>query len=138
MKTCTRCHVQKSPGKFAYGGRNGKRRAWCKSCFNEYSREHRAKNVDGVRAKQRIYKAKIRIDAIKHYGGNCACCGENLAIFLAIDHINGGGTKHALQRNRPSIGGWLKARNYPEGFQVLCHNCNYAKSHGGCPHAELR
>jgi hypothetical protein len=22
----------------------------------------------------------------------------------------------------------------PDDFQVLCHNCNYAKSHGGCPH----
>jgi hypothetical protein len=25
--------------------------------------------------------------------------------------------------------------NYPAGYQVLCFNCNWAKSHGGCPHA---
>lgn len=56
-----------------------------------------------------------------------------------IDHVNGGGNAH-----RRSIGGttactvrfyrWLEVNNYPEGFQVLCHNCNFAKSHGGCPH----
>lgn len=30
---------------------------------------------------------------------------------------------------------WLRRKNYPGGFQVLCHNCNAAKGHlGYCPH----
>ena len=28
----------------------------------------------------------------------------------------------------------LVSRGFPAGYQVLCHNCNFAKSHGGCPH----
>jgi len=35
---------------------------------------------------------------------------------------------------------WLVENDFPEGFQILCHNCNFAKSHnpGGCPHAADR
>jgi hypothetical protein len=30
---------------------------------------------------------------------------------------------------------WLAKKNFPEGFQVLCANCNVAKSQNGvCPH----
>ena len=30
---------------------------------------------------------------------------------------------------------WLKNHNYPEGFQVLCYNCNLPKGvYGVCPH----
>ena len=30
---------------------------------------------------------------------------------------------------------WLKRNDYPPGFQVLCHNCNWAKhALGRCPH----
>jgi hypothetical protein len=30
---------------------------------------------------------------------------------------------------------WLRRNNYPEGYQVLCFNCNIAKGlYGVCPH----
>lgn len=81
------------------------------------------------------YKA-TRQKVIDFYGSNCRCCGETEICFLAIDHINGGGNKH---RKEVGIGFnfymWLINNNFPEGFQVLCHNCNYAKySLGICPH----
>jgi hypothetical protein len=73
---------------------------------------------------------------LNHYGGKCACCGEDTYEFLAIDHINGGGNEQ-----RKVVGGgdgmvrWLIKNNYPEGFQVLCHNCNMAKGfYEECPH----
>jgi hypothetical protein len=56
-------------------------------------------------------------------------------VFLAIDHVDNSGAKH-----KKEIGGaayfyrWLRNNGYPPGFQVLCFNCNWAKSHGGCPH----
>jgi len=31
---------------------------------------------------------------------------------------------------------WLEKQNYPEGFQVLCANCNTARTKGVCPHQE--
>jgi len=71
----------------------------------------------------------------------CACCGENMIEFLAIDHINGGGKQHRKEINNP--GGknfyvWLRVRNWPSGYRVLCHNCNQAiGAYGVCPHKKL-
>jgi len=69
---------------------------------------------------------QLRIEAIKHYSKGkmcCEICGENHLECLCIDHIKGGGGKH-----RKSINGhiyaWLKRNNFPEGFRILCHNCN--------------
>jgi hypothetical protein len=48
---------------------------------------------------------------------------------LSIDHINGGGTAHvrALGIHPSDFYQWLKDHGYPEGFQVLCMNCNWIK-----------
>lgn len=84
---------------------------------------------------------KMRLKALQAYGGEtpqCACCGEETPIFLALDHINGGG--HA-QRKETGGGGfwaWLRRHNYPAGFRILCHNCNFGRQLNGgtCPHQE--
>lgn len=71
------------------------------------------------------------------YGGKCTCCGENTYEFLCIDHIANDGKQHrlTLTKGGDSIYRWLKRNNYPDGFQVLCHNCNLAKAfYGICPH----
>lgn len=58
--------------------------------------------------------------------------------FLAIDHVEGNGAAH-----RRELGGtgtvfyaWLVKNNFPKEFQILCHNCNFAKFRNGgvCPH----
>lgn len=87
------------------------------------------------RAEAKIHQQKIKKQVIEHYGGFCICCKESNLVFLAIDHLNGGGSKerakvgHGTQFYR-----WLIKNNYPEGYQVLCHNCNFAKRMGPCPH----
>ena len=79
----------------------------------------------------------LRKEAIEHYGNKCACCGETITEFLSIDHINGGGRKHRESVNS-ELCFWLKKNNYPDGFQVLCYNCNCAKGFfGKCPHEEV-
>ena len=65
-------------------------------------------------------------------------------MFLAVDHMDESGAEHRRSitgRRRseggggcPSIALWLKREGFPPGFQILCHNCNWAKSRGGCPH----
>jgi len=84
---------------------------------------------------------KIKLLVLQHYGGEipkCACCGEKEQMFLTIDHINDDGAEHRRKIKRgggASFYYWLKLNNYPEGFQVLCFNCNHAKSlYGKCPH----
>ncbi len=78
---------------------------------------------------------KSHMDAIVAYGGKCACCGEDRPEFLGIDHINGGGNKHRKEEGIHSLSRWLRKNKYPEGFRVLCHNCNISiGSYGYCPH----
>ena len=86
---------------------------------------------------------QIRQEVLDHYGNKCACCGETMPEFLSIDHIHGGGNGHrkSLEENGmkkhhgTGFYKWLIDNNYPDGFQLLCHNCNFAKGHyGKCPH----
>lgn len=94
-------------------------------------------NTDHYRELMRGYNKQARLDAINAYGGKCKCCGEDRFEFLAIDHINGGGIQHRKQLGWAgnSLAKWLKKNNYPQGFRVLCHNCNLALGfYKHCPH----
>jgi hypothetical protein len=94
---------------------------------DKYSEEYRNTNRELMNERGREYRAKLRYEVINAYGSKCVCCGETTFQFLAIDHING--TMTYL---------WLKNHGWPPGFQVLCHNCNLAKSlYGICPHKEV-
>ena len=88
---------------------------------------------------KRHLKVKIKFDIIFHYSHGtmtCACCGEDQLHFLSIDHPNNDGAAHRKAIGRPEIYRWLIKNNYPEGFQVLCFNCNIGKkiNDGICPH----
>lgn len=86
---------------------------------------------------QRIHKDKvlrIKLETFERYGSKCVCCGELEIAFLCIDHIDDNAGDRMGTKGGYAF--YLKLRNlgYPEGFQVLCANCNLAKSMGGCPH----
>lgn len=100
--------------------------AW-RTANSERAREY-------VRHYERIRSRNARADALAIYGNVCACCNESVTDFLCIDHINGDGNIHRKSIGR-NIYKWLKSEKYPSGFQVLCHNCNWAKHlHGECPY----
>ncbi len=102
-------------------------------------REWRAKRKEHYAKYQTDYKRRRRQLVYDYYGGKCACCGETQFEFLSIDHIHGGGTKHRKEENirGASVIDWLLRNGLPEGFQVLCHNCNQAKGYyGKCPHQD--
>jgi len=91
------------------------------------------------------YTEKLKRSILVHYGDNppqCACCGETEIKFLTIDHINNDGAKHRkifrLNRGGKSLYCWIKRNGFPEGFQVLCYNCNCGRyrNKGICPHKE--
>lgn len=88
------------------------------------------------REKERQRQIRYRFELLSHYSGGapeCACCQESQIEFLSIDHIEGGGRQH--RKEVKNLYSWLRRNNYPSGFQVLCHNCNFAKGkYGGCPH----
>lgn len=113
----------------------------CKYCENDFKRlgnykfcSNGCKRNYGLEQK-REYIRRERYDALVVYSDDppcCMCCGEDRILFLAFDHINGGGLKHYREiRNKYStIVSWMKANSYPPGFQVLCHNCNNDKRAG--------
>jgi hypothetical protein len=101
-----------------------------------YQKKLRDLHRPELRENDRKRQQELRKVVLNHYGGKCACCGETTYEFLAIDHINNDGNEH-----RRKIGGsgklysWIRANHFPDGFQVLCHNCNLAKGfYGECPH----
>jgi hypothetical protein len=97
--------------------------------------------MEAKRAQGREYWRQLRHEAIIAYGGYiCACCGETERKFLTLDHINNDGAEHrraiGTKGRGAGIFAWLKEHGYPEGFQVLCMNCNQGKGQNGgvCPH----
>ena len=138
-RVCAKCKKYKTAEHFHYHrGYKGGLFCWCNSCQSAYCKKRWHARVD-VRDKAREGHRRARVDALMAYSPNrvpiCACCGETEIKFLCIDHINGGGTKHRHRLGRTDLYYWLKARGYPKGYQVLCHNCNCAKGfYGECPH----
>jgi len=126
----------------------------CRLCDNARKRAVYAKNPEQYRASQRIREQRrsrrhsdIRLEALKHYGGEipkCVCCGEEELAFLVLDHINNDGSKDrspitGKRRTGPNLYYSLKQRSWPGGLQVLCWNCNAAKYYSGlCPHQKRR
>ena len=103
-----------------------------------YGRAYYARNRERIRAQTATRNHGLRKAALDAYGGRCNCCGEARFEFLAIDHIGGGGLAHRKQINRATLSLWLKQQGYPDGFRVLCHNCNLALGfYGACPHGKL-
>lgn len=104
----------------------------------ERIRKYYKENINKCRENRKKYVARIRMETLCHYGGNppvCACCGEFHLEFLTIDHVGGGGTKHRQEIGRENIYIWLKRNSYPQGFRILCMNCNLSYGlYGYCPH----
>jgi hypothetical protein len=85
------------------------------------------------------YRKELKDEVLRVYGGSppkCFCCGEPIIDFLTIDHVNGNGNNHRkLDSQAVHIYQWLKVHGYPEGYRVLCMNCNWAMGvYGVCPH----
>jgi hypothetical protein len=143
---CLRCGDQPKAGRrfclkcIAYGierRKKAKENGFCVTCLKR--RRMPQRQTCELCWKSSIDASKrLKIRTFNAYGGICACCGESELSFLQIDHINGGGRKH--RKEIKSWGGanfyrWLEKRGFPEGYQVLCANCNSAKSLlSECPH----
>lgn len=106
-------------------------------CTNKWKKENRKRYTKSATVAHRKWRLNLRRKVVDLYGGSCACCGERTFEFLAIDHINGRGTKHIRSfSNYTNYLSWLVSRKRA-GFRILCHNCNQARSRWGqCPHGK--
>ena len=106
--------------------------------MNKRQREYVRKNKRKLNSRRNELYRDRKIRIIQHYGGKCDCCGEAHLEFLTIDHIKGGGTAHRKKLKTEGGSGmyrWLEKNDFPEGFRILCWNCNCALGiFGYCPH----
>ncbi len=118
-----------------------------KEQFNKWQRENYKKNPEKhnkqnmetyyrhhkeYRLKARIYTKnrtiKEKLIVFNHYskGKNCCeLCGTTDKDVLSVDHINGGGVKHRKDMKGSHIEHWLIKNNFPDGFRILCMNCQF-------------
>ena len=113
--------------------------SYCRPCYNARGRAYASKKREHNRKRNVDYRRRLRQEVITGYGGKCACCGESRNEFLALDHINGGGSKErrTIASNTPSgIYRIAKRLGFPtDRYRLLCHNCNSSIGwYGYCPH----
>ena len=128
----------------------------CTSCFRSYGKNYYKKSKEALLLKtpksrsksnnkyitpntktqqerkkliQKYRYLQIRNTVIAKYSDNtCKICGENDLEVLTIDHIHDNGANHRKIMKNKNIYEWLKSENYPDGYQVLCFNCNCTKN----------
>lgn len=115
--------------------------AWNRGYYKRKRQDPEMVKRDRLRKNQSDRRRKVEV--FTHYSNGipqCNCCGETIIEFLALDHINNDGAKdRAKGLTGKNIYSYVRKRNYPKGFQVLCHNCNQAKGitrNHVCPHKE--
>lgn len=102
--------------------------------LNIYMKDFRQKHREIINKRAKLYRAKVKEEVFQHYGGYiCSCCSISEPRFLTIDHIVPSG-KGPTERKQLYV--WLKSKNFPVGFRVLCFNCNLGRDKNGgiCPH----
>lgn len=158
VRKCKNCGPQPFDQFRIYPKPDGKFRFVCIKCSRSQKIARRERNPEKYRASDRAYQKEHRDiyrcsakrtsinnkrACIEHYGGPspmCECCKKDTYEFLTLDHIGGGGNAHKREINRQgnTLYGWLKKNNFPSGFRVLCHCCNFSfGAYGYCPHSSL-
>lgn len=132
MKRCCHCRIEKPLDEFSNNrtGKDGKHHA-CKVCKAAEQKSRHA------RSKRELF---VRYSENEIISCQCPKCDITDERFLTIDHINNDGTIHR-KKIGPGIWAfywWAKKHGFPDGFQVLCYNCNGAKARNGgiCPHMD--
>lgn len=100
-----------------------------KEYMAKYSEIYRKHNIKHLQKYMKKYTKNIFIKVISHYSNGtmkCALCNENRVLGLSIDHINGKGKEH--RKIVKHLYPWLIKNNFPEGYQVLCMNCQVEKT----------
>lgn len=113
----------------------------CNNCnyLKEYIRiQYKPKSQTKYAITIRNQRHNIRLQTLYWYSNGsmqCDCCNNDDIRLLTIDHINGGGKQHVIKDNITNLYEYLYYNNYPDGYKVLCWNCNKSYGqYGYCPH----
>jgi len=114
---------------------NKKYRSQHREFCNAVSLRYYWRHCEEKRNEAKERNRRLKLEILSHYSnGNfhCADCGFNDTRALCVDHINNNGAQHRRDIGKPTMTGstfyrWLKNEGFPEGYQVLCANCNLIK-----------
>lgn len=108
--------------------------------YKEYMRQYSKKYRSNEEYKQkknektRTSRSLLRLEILTHYSNGtieCSCCGFSDIRALDLDHVNDNGGEHRRSIGRRGatydIYAALKKEGFPEGYQILCRNCNWIK-----------
>ncbi len=103
-----------------------------KQYAHSYYREHMDRVKANARRSSAVKHREQRLAVLAYYSGNtmaCIRCGFGDVRALCLDHINGGGTAHRRRLgNGKNVWLWLARHGFPDGYQILCANCNAIKA----------
>lgn len=142
---CASCGKQRSYNK--YEVKRGRISELCQPCsmadywkdkpkrskedIAKYQREYSQRKKKELAEYYSDYRLKLKEEMVDEYGGCCQECGEDDVIVLVLDHVFDNAQEDRIVNNHN--GGYkmymrLKQQGWPqEGYQLLCHNCNYRK-----------
>lgn len=147
-RKCSACGVVLAKESWRKGERNS-HHLICASCARSYARNRRKlpevfaaekerhrswlkRNASKARVYFAVHNLQIKLAVLRHYSSfkpSCKVCGVDILASLALDHTGDDGTEF---RRKTGIVGhelywYLMRRGFPDGFQVLCSNCNHLK-----------
>lgn len=127
---------KKAYAKRYYQKHKEKQKVYAKNYYRknrERRRQYYQEHKEALNNYHQEWRHQLKLEVFSYYSGGilgCRCCGETDIVVLCLDHINGGGTRERRETRRLGVGlySWLKTHNFPDGYQVLCANCNMRKA----------
>lgn len=97
-----------------------------------YTKEYSRLNRILIRRRKQDASREVKKTILERYGPNCVHCGFSDPRALQLDHIDdNGATERESLGNRMFSGyrfyQYLIKMGLPDGYQVLCANCNAIK-----------
>jgi len=102
-----------------------------------YKNKHRER-LRPIRNKRNLVdNRRIKRIVFAEYGNKCACCLEETAAFLTLDHINNDGKNVSGARLYRQV----RREGFPKDrYRLLCWNCNCGRASmpdKRCPHLDI-
>jgi len=102
-------------------------------------RNYKIKNIEKIKIQGKQYREDEKLKILIYYSKNDPPqCTDPFHLHtdpfidiraLTIDHINNNGADHRRKMKKEGITfyRWLINNNYPDGYQVMCINCQFIK-----------
>ena len=95
---------------------------------------YRLSHKKEISLRNREANQKLKAEVLEHYGKECNYCGITDIRALQVDHINDNGADERRKLGLTTFAGvifyrWLRKQGWPDGYQILCANCNVIKQY---------